>query len=556
MFRALLSNRKFLLALIVGVVIFGALVVIAPIAQKPYSPPVPAGKEIEVLRIAQIAGGATGWVEDFYPFHLQDFTAGMTTPHYLESLVNLDGDLRPYGILAERWINPEPTVWRFFLVKNATFSSGSKFDADDVVFTINTLKSADYVAAEKMYTASISEVRKVDQFTVDLVTEEPDPILLSKLRYVWMLSNEDFDSTDTTHPPIGTGPYLITDAKKDEFVELTRRDDYWAELPKPKKVIYKVFADDPDTEADESTPAIIQALLDGEIDIADYMPLERRGEFDANPNFRTAVKGDVYLWFVCLDMNRDKSPYVFDKKTGKQLAKNPLADKRVRQALYYAINVEELIQNTYGGLAERQDQLVPKEAFGYDPSYTRPSYDPEKAKALLAEAGYPDGFAINLDAYHPYITGNYLPEVVRQWKKIGIEATAVTRRENPDIPGSAEDRARFEKGDTSAYFNSTASDLGDALPVFTSIVHTMKGEYGSETLLYSNSEVDRLIEQAETTANQDERLELMQRIQRMVLDDFAYIPLNTDGILYFVRDSLIWEPRIDSFIYGFDIAGK
>ena len=548
MFRALLSNRKFLLALIVGVIVFGALVVIAPIAQKPYSPPVPAGKEIEVLRIGQVAGGGDGWAKNFYPFASQDSPGDMATNHYLEPLINLDGDLRPYGVLAERWINPEPTVWRFFLVKNATFSSGSKFDADDVIFTINTLKSADLMDEEyKLLAASVSEVRKVDQFTVDLVTEKPDPILLSKSRNIWMLSNEDFDPTDTGHPPVGTGPYIITDAKKDVFVELTRRDDYWAELPKPKKVIFRVIEDNEERA---------QALLNGELDIADFFDVSQRPEFDANPNFRTAVKGGIYVWYVGLDMNRDKSPYVFDKKTGKQLAKNPLKDKRVRQALYYAINVEELIQNTYQGLAERQDQLVPKEAFGYDPSYTRPSYDLEKAKALLAEAGYPDGFAINLDAYHPYITGNYLPEVVRQWKKIGIKTTAVTRRENPDIPGSAEDRARFEHGDTSAYFSSTTVDLGDAIPVFTSQVHTMTGTYGFDNLNYSNAEVDPLIEQAETIVNQEERLELMQRIQRMVLDDFAYIPLNTDGLLSFARDNLIWEPRIDALIFGFDVAGK
>jgi len=543
-----LLNRKLLFAFIIGAIILGAWVVLGPLlARPPYSPPVPAGKEIEVLRIGLVAGGGDGWARNFYPFATQDAVGDTTTTHYLESLINLDSDLSPYGILAERWINPEPTVWRFFLVRNATFSSGSQFDADDVVFTINTLKSADSIDEEyKLVAASISEVRKVDQFTVDLVTEKPDPIFLSKSRNIWMLSNEDFDPTDTTHPPVGTGPYIITDAKVDEFCELTRREDYWAQLPKPKKVIYRVIEDNEERA---------QALLNGELDIAEYFDASQRPEFDANPNFRTTAKGCVYLWYVGLDM-KEKSPYVFDKKTGKPLAKNPLSDKKVRQALYYAINVDELVQNTYQGLAERQDQLVPKEAFGYDPSYTRPSYDLEKAKALLAEAGYPDGFAVNLDSYHPYVTGNYLPEVVRQWKKIGIKTTAVTRRENPDIPGSAEDRARFEQGDTSSYFSSTTVDLGDALPVFTSQVHTMTGTYGFDNLNYSNTEVDRLIEQAETVINQDERLELMQRIQRMVLDEFAYIPLNTDGILYFVRDNLIWEPRIDSLIFGFDVAGK
>lgn len=544
MFRALLSNRKYLLALIVGVVILGALVVIVPIAQRPYSPPIPAGKEIEVLRIAWIAG-----LEDvesgFYPYGAaQGVTGAAFTTHYLEPLVNLDADLHPYGILAERWINPEPTVWRFFLVKNATFSSGSKFDADDVVFTVNTIKNGEYGEFTE-FLAPVSEVRKVNQYTVDIVTEKPNPILLSNLRYAWMLSDEDFDPTDPNHPPVGTGPYLITGAKRDTFIELTRRDDYWAELPKPKKVIYRVIEDD---------EARTQALLNGEIDIAEYMPVSKRAEFDANPEFRTMLTGEVYVWVIGLDMMRDETPYVVDKETGKSLAKNPLKDKRVRQALYYAINIDELIQNTYEGVAESQSQMVPKEVFGYDPSLTRLPYDPEEAKSLLAEAGYPDGFAINIDTRHPRISF-YAEEIARQWGKIGIKTTVVTRREEFT---SAEDRERFEKGDTSCYFTATAGDRGDAQPVLSTFLHSQVGDYGVENVAkYSNSEVNSLVEQAVATLDQKERLELMQRAQRIALvDDAAYIPVNTDGILYFIRDNLIWEPRIDNLIYGFEVAGK
>ena len=514
------------------------------LARPPYSPPVPAGKEIEVLKIGIIAGLEE--VESgFYPYGAAQGVSGATfTTHYLEPLVNLGADLHPYGILAERWINPEPTVWRFFLVKNATFSSGSKFDADDVVFTINTIKNGEY-GEFTGFLAPVSEVRKVNQYTVDIVTEKPNPILLSNLRYTWMLSDEDFDPTDPNHPPVGTGPYLITGAKRDTFIELTRREDYWAELPKPKKVIYRVIEDE---------EARTQALLNGEIDIAEYMPLSKKAEFDVNPNFRTAISGDVYVWVIGLDMMRDKTPYVFDKETGKSLAKNPLKDKRVRQALYYAINIDELIQNTYEGVAESQSQMIPKEVFGYDPTITRLPYDPEKAKSLLAEAGYPNGFTINIDTRHP-MCSFYAKEIARQWTRVGIKTTVVTRRVEFT---SAEDRERFEKGDTSAYFTATAGDLGDAQPVLSTFLHSQTGDYGVENVAkYVNSEVDRLVEQAAATLNQIERLELMQQAQKIVLvDDAAYIPVNTDGVLYFIRDNIIWKPRVDSLIYGFEVAGK
>ncbi|MCL5411522.1 MAG: ABC transporter substrate-binding protein [Patescibacteria group bacterium] len=496
--------------------------------------------EKEEVRIGLVAGLGSGVAENFYPFYDLDQPGHMVTAQYLEGLVNLGPDFKIQPLLAKSWRNVDDNTWIFNLRQGVTFSNGASFSATDVKFTFDVINQNATSWASAQYLQTIKEVKVVDPYTIEIVTSKPDRSLLYKLSYLFILSSKTFKPTDVTTATIGTGPYLLTSGKRDTSGVLTRNETYWGERAKVKKVTYKVVSDDTERT---------NALLNKELDFIEYVPGDSLAQLKTNPNYQVVVNPDLYVWYLGFDTQRDKTPYV-------NTDTNPFKNLKVRQAIYSAINIDELIQNTYKGFAEAETQLVTKYIFGFNPDIKRYPYDPVKAKKLLAEAGYPNGFKVNIDVGHPRI-GEYAKEVVRQLAKIGIQAEVKVRRKGVT---SAEDAAKYKAGDTSMFMGSWGAEDADAQSGLAAILHgvTEDNKYGSYNFgHFKDAVVDGLIEQAAAETNQQKRLSLMQQAMKTaIVDDVAIVPLNVDGVGFAFTKDISWKPRADNAERAYEFAGK
>jgi peptide/nickel transport system substrate-binding protein len=248
-----------------------------------------------------------------------------------------------------------------------------------------------------------------------------------------------------------------------------------------------------------------------------------------------------------MDQDRDKSPHV---KTHD--GKNPLKDIRVRKALYYGINEDAIVKYIMKGFAKAAGQLSPSVVFGNDPSIKRVSYDPEKAKALLAEAGYPNGFEIQLDSpNNRYINDAQIAQAVASsLAKIGIK-----------VKVNATPKSTFFKEtgklNTSFFLIGWASSDGDASSILDGVVHSFDkdkgyGRYNRGRFL--NAEVDALIEESASIMNPVKRLKVLQEAQKIALvDNQCFIPLHYQVDIYASSKKVHFEPRTDSRIWVFDI---
>lgn len=500
-------------------------------------------KELDEVKIGLIAGLENSLETNFYPNTDPNLPEGGVTAQFLESLVYFDKDYKIQPLLAESWQNVDDKRLRINLRGNVKFSNGDPLTAEDVKFTVETIQNNSAKASGTNfswdtvhYVQNINKVEVIDPQTVEITTKWSNWALLYKLAGLYILPHNSFRITDT-QPPIGTGPFILQKVTKDEPVVLLRNENYWGEKAKVKKVVYKVITDD--TER-------VQALKKGEADLIEYLPYDQIEVLKNDPNFKVAIAPSLSIWFVGFDIQREKSLYT-------DTPKNPFKDIRVRKAVYYAIDINQLIKNTYKGFAYPETQMVTKYLFGYNPDIKRLPFDPQKAKQLLAQAGFPNGFKVNLDVGHPK-SGEFAQEVARQLKEVGIDATVRVRRKNET---GAEDRLKYEAGDSSMYFTATygidssaQTDLGLFLHSRTKDQTWGIGNYG----FYSNPKVDELIEQSANEPDGNKRLVAMKEAMRLAMfEDIAYVPLNTDGTGYAFGKAIFWTPRPDGRINAYEI---
>jgi len=496
---------------------------------KPGSPqkellPSPAATEKSLVRI--------GWVEvvGVFPATAPEAFSIAFNANIFEGLtVFRNGKVAPG--LAISWSNPDKNTWRFKLRNGVTFHNGNKFVAEDVKYSIEQALASAKQPPEKQWpnvyqVANIESVIVLDPSTVEIKTKEPDPVLLPKLASVFIISKkqaekEGFDKL------VGTGPYKLKSFEKGSYT-LEANQNYWGGMPKVKTAVYKPVPFDKMTEA----------LLNGELDIAslissaDNKKLQQRG-------FSVKAFDLPVVFQLSFDLANNKTPYV-------DTPKNPFKDKKVRQVLLYGINIDEFIKNAVPD-SEPASQFVTSGIFGFDPKITRPAYDLEKAKELLAEAGYPNGFSVTVDVPLTYQTDK---EIVRQLNRLGIKAKARVLHED-------EFMRRVTSGDFSLIANAWAAetlDLGDLLDGTLHTKTQIKGQ--ANTAGYSNPEVDNLIDEASKTFDSKKRLDLLQKATKTALDDVVQIPLYMGKNFAAVRRGFDWTPHNFGLVYAYEIAGR
>lgn len=457
-------------------------------------------------------------------YHNNIDNASMLAQIY-ESLVRVDRDLRLQPLLADSWRSIDDLTWEFKLRKGVTFSDGSTFDAEDVIYTIKRI--AEYKGSPGPFTGrtgSIKEVVAVDPHTIRVTTVRPTPLLPRDLSEVMIVSNEGKDLApvdfNTGKAAIGTGAYVLDKWTSGQTLSLKRREGYagaWGPAPWTT-VTYKTIKAD---------PSRVAALLAGDVDLVDYVPEKDLETIKRSGKFKIYQKPAARSNFINLDTFRDQPPHVFDH-AGKSLPTNPLKDLRVRQALSVAIDRQLIVDKVLGGAGTAASQMFPAGFAGVSDKVPALKQDIAQAKKLLAEAGYPNGFRVNLfGTLNRYSGDADTLQVVRQfWAQIGVLATVEALPSN----------VYFQRADAFEFSVFYAGGSGDhALVPASTVLHTPDRARGFGTQnrgRYSNPAFDAALEKALTIADEEERNKVGADAVAMVMADVPVIPLYHSALIF------------------------
>lgn len=336
-----------------------------------------------------------GDLKSLDPYTLNETMTIAQHAHVYEGLTSRGKDLAIQPGLAERWELVEPTRWRFHLRRNVKFSDGTPFTADDVLFSAQRVRAQGSNFGTRV-PADVT-VEKVDDYTVDFKTPQPNPILFYGwdnwfiMSKVWAEKNNSVNPTPAaaTTPSyaslnaMGTGPYTIESHQPGVRTVFKKNPNYWGKIEgNVDEIVFTPISND-------STR--VSALLSGEVDLIEPVPIQDIGRVNGSPNAQVLSAPEVRTIFLGMDQVRDE--LVNSNVKGK----NPFKDVRVREAFFKAIDVDVIRSRVMRNLSTPSALMIAPEFFALSKEFTRPKADPEGAKKLLAAAGYPDGFEVGMN---------------------------------------------------------------------------------------------------------------------------------------------------------------
>lgn len=443
-------------------------------------------------------------------------------------LIKKDKDQNKIPDLATSWEQIDATTWRFHLREGVKFHNGDPFTAADVKFTLERVAKDNKLVEYPNY-KQIKEVKIVDDHTVDIVTNGPDPILLSRLSRVGssMLPSKYIQEKGWDYflqHPIGTGPYQFSQWIKDDRLELVKNPNYFGGQPKWDKLVFRVVPED-------STR--VSELLTGGVDLAINIP----------PTDLERINNNAGTHTIQFPVNRVMSLGI------RMTPGTPLADPRVREAIDLAIDRQEIIDNLLGGAGTPTRTVVSPGNFGAQENlYKQNVHDKERAKALLAEAGYSGGFEVTLSS----ASGRNLKDretaefIASKLGEIGIKV----KLDISDWSTFSQKYASKKVGELFLY------GYGNSLYDASLSLNILKSTSAKGLTDYNNPEVDKLIDEAEKNANLKEREKQYQQIQDIVAKDRPYIYLFQLKTNYGVNERIDFQPRLDEMLYADEIIPK
>ena len=461
--------------------------------------------------------------------------------HIFGMLVKNDANARKIPGLATSWKIIDDTTWEFKLRKGVKFHDGSDFTAEDVVFSINRIpKVPNNPNPYTMNTRSIETMEVVDPYTIRFKTKGPNPLLPARLVDVVIVSKKVAQGATTVDfksgkAAIGTGPYKFVEYIPGDRLVLKRNENYWGEKPAWDKVTFRIISND---------AARMAALLGGDVDIVDYVPPTEVAHMEKKENINIWKRPSDRVIYLLPDIQRAKSPFVTDKD-GKMLDKNPLQDLRVRKAISKAINRQVICDRVMERLAIPASQLVPNDWYSHSPNLKVEKYDPEGAKKLLAEAGYPDGFGLTVHGPSDrYVNDAKVVQAVAQMlARIGLKMKVDTMPKAVYFP-----KCRAPKSEFSLQLVGWGTGAGESSGALTGVMHSYDKEKGMGQFNkggYSNPEFDRLSEQAVVTVDSAKREKLLIKAMDIAIGELAAIPLHEQFTILATRKGVEYIPRSD-----------
>lgn len=471
----------------------------------------------------------------------EELSSNILFYHIYDPLVRRNADLSFGPGLAESWELADDTTWVFKLRKGVKFHNGEEFKASDVVFTLDRLKKS----LMANLGANISSFKAIDDYTVEIKTPRPYAVLPNDLAAVLILNEKyvkEAGDEAADLKPIGTGPYKLVEWVKEDRIALESNKDYYAGPAKLDTVTFR-----PITNGATRTAA----LLTGEVDVIQDLSVRDVDRVKADDRYKVLAQPSLLNVVLSIDQ-REKSPTI-------DLDKNPMADRRVREAMVRAIDVGAINKVIMNGLSTPSKQYVPASHTGYlDGASFRDMYpfDLDKATALMAEAGYADGFTVTLDATNNrYVNDQQIVQALASMLgkiKINLKLNLMPKSNFFGYIRVPSDKSSF-------IMSGWDVPSGDGGSMYSVMFYTRdkKEGYGQVNRgSYSNPQVDALIDKADATAKLDERDKYLQDVTKILMADIPMIPIHYEQDLYAAKTNVDITPRADKFLWAYDIDVK
>ena len=424
--------------------------------------------------------------------------------HVMEPLIKRNpetGDLAPH--LATEWSNPDDTTWRFTLREGVQFQDGTPFTSADVKASLErVIEEAGPLAP---LFAQVDTIDTPDETTVEITTTSPVGTIAVSMSMVQVAPAATMNEEGFFNQPVGTGPFRVASWSPDADLRLEANTDYWGDPPGVQNLVFRHYP--------EVAP-LVTALETGEIDFTWRLPPDQLPVLEGNPDITIeSVPGFTYF-FIWMNSSRE-----------------PFTDVRVRQAMAHALDVDQLLNDLLADVAERATAPIASTVFGHAPQEPY-AYDPERARALLAEAGHPDGFEVGI-IWNPGSAPQdreLIQAMTSYWDAIGVRVNSLEmeRAQWIDTLVSLEWDMDFQ---------TNATITGDADFTLRRLYHSSANRNG-----YKNPDLDKILDDAVATLDQDERAALYAQACEIIWSDAV-------GIFPFeLRNVYAFQSRVSGFV--------
>jgi peptide/nickel transport system substrate-binding protein len=490
-----------------------------------------------------------GELKSLDPYTLNETTTHAHLGQVYEGLIARDKDLKIIPGLAESWETKEdPTHWRFHLRKGVKFQNGDPFTADDVVFSADRVRAKGSNLQTRI--AADAKVVKVDDYTVDFILTSPNPILHYQWDTWWIMDKKWCEENNSVAPTPaaatspsfaslhanGTGAFTV-ESHQPGVKTVFKPNPNWWQKPQHnlKEIVFTPIGSD---------ATRVAALLSGEVDIIEPVPIQDISRVDSSPNAQVLKGPELRTIFLGMDQARDELLYSNVK------GKNPFKDVRVREAFFKAIDIELIKTRVMRGLSTPSALMIAPQLFPLSKDFTRPKFDPEGAKKLLTEAGYPDGFEVTMDCPNDrYVNDAAICQaVVGMLARIGVKVSLLAQPKAQYFakvlkPGGYQ---------TSFYLLGWTPGTSDSHNVLYDILGCRddpKSSRGEANLGgYCNKKLDALADKVLVEPDTTKRDLLIKEAFEIAAKDYAYIPLHQQALAWGVSKKLKVVQRADNSV--------
>lgn len=430
--------------------------------------------------------------------HVGKETPAVTvTCQMFDTLLTMDENNEPAPCLAESYKQIDDRTWEFKLRDDVKFHDGEPMTAEDVVFSINRARNSNYVS---YVVDAISEVKADGDYAVTIKTKEPYSPLLSNLTVPFTaivpkhVVEKDEDAFQKH--PIGTGAYKFVEWKQGEYTKLEANEDYFQGAPKTKNLEMRVVP--------EASQRVI-AIETGEADLAYSVSANDSSRVEKDDNLQLFKGASQSVAYLTINSQNDK-----------------FADKKVRQAIRYAIDQQAIVDTLLYGAGEVANSIIPPNAFGFSDKVVAYDYNLEKAKKLMKESKYPNGFDCTLSVTDDSVKNEICQVIQSQLKEIGINCSIQTKEFGSWID-------ELGTGSHEISFSAWVCVTGDADYTYYSLLHSTQVGYPGNDAFLKNKDVDKLVVEGRSSADPEKRQEDYDQLEVLLGDICPYAPLYYDS---------------------------
>jgi peptide/nickel transport system substrate-binding protein len=474
------------------------------------------------------------------PMNHQEAPATVLANNLFDGLLERDPDLNLVPLLAESYRSVSQTIWEFKLRRGIRFHNGETFDAESVKFSLERLIDPRLNLRGASAFSPLSHVEIVDPFTVRVHSKAGWPLLPAVLTtgQAAMLPPKYYRNKEMPYlqkNPVGSGPFKFVRWVKDDRIELEANEQYWRGAPRIKRLMFKPIPDD---------AVRVAALQNGEVDVAVNIPPHLADIIGNHPKlFLSTAPSTRTIQLLYYTHQYDAQHKLVGPYAG------PTTDRRVRLAMNYAVDIDQIIRTVLDGKGMRVALMLTPKHVGFEPAFKPITQDLARTKQLLGEAGFPNGVDIILNSpLGRYVRDREVAEAITgQLTKAGIRTTLRVHEWGAYV----NNMVYVHKAGPVYLIGWGAGGTYDAEGVYDPLFRS-----GKILTNYYNSDLDGMVDEAKQSMDPKRRLELFHRINHIVVDEAAAMPLYQQIDLYGVNKRVAWKARGDERIKGYDMATR